>query len=69
MSSFIRDYVGKFCQQYRSVRFEDALIEAVKISVLVEPKFKPELGVLGVLEYLEQGIAENLILRASAWVA
>jgi hypothetical protein len=41
---FIRKRVTTFCKAYPAVRRQDALIEAVKIAVEVEAKFKPELG-------------------------
>ena len=41
---FIRKRVTMFCKAYPAVRRREALAEAVKIAVEVEPKFKPELG-------------------------
>jgi len=41
---FIRKRVTMFCKAYPAVRRQDALIEAVKIAIEAETKFKPELG-------------------------
>ena len=41
---FIRKWVTTFCKAYPAVRRGDTLIEAVKIAIEVESKFKPELG-------------------------
>jgi hypothetical protein len=41
---FIRKTVGEFCKKYPLLRREDLLAEAVRIALLVEQKFKPELG-------------------------
>src|SRR5215471_16050772 len=41
---YIRGYVGDFCRDYPGAAYEEVLSNAVLISVLVEPNFKPALG-------------------------
>ncbi len=41
---FIRAYVGEFCQSHPGAIYEHALVDAVRIAVEFEAKFKPELG-------------------------
>jgi len=41
---FIRSYVGEFCRDHEGAIFEHVLVDAVRIAVEFEPKFKPELG-------------------------
>jgi hypothetical protein len=41
---FIRSYVGEFCRDHEGAIYEHVLVDAVRIAVEFEPKFKPELG-------------------------
>jgi hypothetical protein len=41
---FIRSYVGEFCRDHPGAIYEHVLVDAARIAVEFEPKFKPELG-------------------------
>jgi hypothetical protein len=41
---FIRKFVGRFCADHPGAIYEHVLVDAVRISMRAEAKFKPELG-------------------------
>jgi hypothetical protein len=41
---FIRKFVGRFCDEYPGAIYEHVLVDAVRISIGAETRFKPELG-------------------------
>jgi hypothetical protein len=41
---FIRSYVGEFCRSHPGAIYEHVLVDAVRIAMEFEAKFKPELG-------------------------